>query len=179
MPSHKGQYVTEGSHTEAFVQDLANSQSSLLAYITTLVGDVNEASNVLQQTNLTLWRKWADFSAGTSFIAWARRIAYYEVLTFIRDRARDRLVFDEQTIRSISASYSIEDEDESRLALRHCLGQLTDASSELLRLRYWSGDSIKAIATSKGRTEGAVKMALKRIREALLMCIQNQLEGEP
>lgn len=163
---------------ERFVQELTNAQSELLGYITTLIGDVNEASNILQQTNLVLWRKWREFEPNSAFSAWARRTAYFETLAFVRDRARDRLVFSEETVKSIASCYEVEDDDARRLALRHCLGHLGESASQLLQSRYWSGESIARIASKENKTQAAIKMALMRIRESLLKCIERQMASE-
>lgn len=75
---------------EAFVQLLTAEQLRLLHYIAKLLGDPNEAQNVLQETNLVLWRKSGEFQAGTNFSAWAHNVAYWQVRAFVRDRQRDR-----------------------------------------------------------------------------------------
>jgi RNA polymerase sigma-70 factor (ECF subfamily) len=45
-----------------------------------LLGDLNEAQNVLQETNMVLWRRSADFADGTGVAAWARKVADYQAL---------------------------------------------------------------------------------------------------
>src|SRR5262245_43171691 len=121
---------------DEFVRLLTGEQTSLFSYIATLLGDVNDASNVLQQTNMVLWRKADEFEAGTSFHAWARKVAYFQTLAYIRDMKRDKLVFDEELILQLADRPTIEDEDERRIALRHCLGTLSESSLELLQQRY-------------------------------------------
>jgi RNA polymerase sigma-70 factor (ECF subfamily) len=162
---------------DEFVSLLTGEQTSLFAYIATLLGDVNDASNVLQQTNMVLWKKVDEFEAGSSFHAWARKVAYFQTLAYIRDMKRDRLVFDEEIVHQLADRPSLEDEDERRIALRHCLGTLSESSLELLQQRYVPGKSIRDIAASRNKKVGAVKMALLRIRQALVDCIENQMHG--
>lgn len=160
-----------------FVQLLTAEQDSLLRYIATLLGDVNDANNVLQQTNIVLWRKADDFEAGTSFRAWARKVAYFQTLAFIRDQKRDKLVFDEVLVQQLATEQKIEDEDERQIALRRCLEELPENSLDILRMRYAPGGSIRSIALKHKMNEGAVKMSLVRIRRSLVQCIESKLEG--
>lgn len=161
---------------EAFVQLLTGAQTRLFGYITTLLGDVNDASNVLQQTNMVLWRKADQFSSGTDFHAWALKIAYYQTLAHLRDRKRDRHVFDEVLVQQLASRCSETDEDERRLALRHCLGHLSEDQLDLLRQRYGPGRSILEIAKQRRKSASAIKMALCRLRQSLARCIEGQLQ---
>ena len=90
---------------DEFVRLLTGEQTSLFAYIATLLGDVNDASNVLQQTNMVLWKKADEFAPGTSFHAWARKVAYFQTLAYIRDKKRDKLVFDEELVLQLAAGH--------------------------------------------------------------------------
>ena len=160
---------------EAFVQLLTGEQTRLFGYICTLLGDLNDASNVLQQTNMVLWRKANEFRLGTSFQAWSRNVAYYQTLAFLRDRKRDKHIFDQDLLEQIASRPCVHDEDERHLALRHCLGGISQDSLELLRQRYGPGKSIADIAKQRHKSEAAIKMALMRIRQALADCIKRQL----
>jgi RNA polymerase sigma-70 factor (ECF subfamily) len=173
----------EDSHSDAaresFVQLLTGEQTRLFRYITMLIGDVNDASNILQQTNLVLWRKANDFHVDMSFSLWSRKVAYFTTLAFIRDKRRDKLVFDEDVLQQLADRPAVADDDEIRVALRHCLGALSSDAVELLHQRYWPGKSIGEMARQRGKSEGAIKMALMRIRQTVGQCIERQMEGTP
>ena len=68
--------MNSDERTERFIRCLTDHQSRLFAYLVALLGDVHEARNVLQETNLELWRKSADFADGSDFSAWSRRVAH-------------------------------------------------------------------------------------------------------
>lgn len=161
---------------ERFVQLLTSIQLKLLHYIAMLLGDPNEAANVLQETNLVLWRKAEDFKMGTNFSAWAHQVAYWQVQAYVRDRKRDRHVFDEALIGQL-ANHEPEMtvEPEVRVALRHCLSQVSARNRDMLRQRYEGGQSIATLADRLGKTPSAVKVGLMRVRKALLKCIQHKL----
>jgi RNA polymerase sigma-70 factor, ECF subfamily len=164
-----------GPDRDAFVQLLTGEQTRLFGYIVTLLGDVNDASNVLQQTNLVLWRKADEFDVDTNFQFWSRKVAYYQTLAYLRDRKRDKHIFDGELLEQLASRPVTIDEDERRVALRHCLGTISSDCLDLLQQRYSPGKSIADIARERSKSVGSIKMALMRIRQALVHCIEGQL----
>ena len=162
---------------DEFIRLLTCEQTRLFSYIASLLGDLNDASNVLQQTNMLLWRKVDEFTIGTNFHVWARKVAYYQTLAFLRDRKRDKHIFDDALLAQLASRQSEIDDDERRVALRHCLGSISEESRELVRQRYAPGKSIAEIAKLRQKSEGAIRMALMRIRQALVDCVERQLAG--
>lgn len=166
-----------GPDTDRFVGLLTASQPALYACILSLLPDRLAAHDVLQETNLTLWRKAADFEHGTNFLAWASRIARNHVLNHRRKLRRDRLVFDEGLFAELCERQAARADDASRYAemLRECLGKLQDDQRKLVEERYSPGGSVKQIAESRSQTAGAVSQMLYRIREALMNCVARGL----
>jgi RNA polymerase sigma-70 factor (ECF subfamily) len=162
--------------TEQFIRCLTDHQSRLFIYLVSLLGDVNEARDVLQETNLVLWRRSADFAEGTDFTAWSRTIAHFQVLAYLRDKKRDRLVFDGELLQQLAQRPQPAEDSEARhVALRHCLAELPDGPRLLISQRYRSGSSIRELARRLGKSEGALKVALSRIRKRLMDCIEKRL----
>ncbi len=163
---------------ESFVRLLTAEQFKLLRYIAILLGDPEAASNVLQDTNLVLWRKATEFKRGSNFSAWVRQVAYWEVRAYVRDERRDRHVFSEEVIEQLAAQAVEEPFDaEVRVSLRDCLQHISKPNLRLLQKRYEEGLSIAALAKQLGKTDSAVKVGLLRLRRALLKCIRQRLAG--
>ena len=59
-----------------FVTLLTSHQGRLFAYVLSLVGDADQARDVMQETNAVLWQKSADFEIGTNFSAWMIKTAF-------------------------------------------------------------------------------------------------------
>lgn len=166
---------SQSARDEEFIRLLTNEQISLNRYLLTLLGDHDAAANVLQETNLVIWRKADQFEPGTSFSAWSRKIAYWQTLAYLRDRTRDRHVFSEELVGQLAVNPAIESNArETRVALRHCLGELPDRQLELIRQRYGSELSIDRLAERVGAKPGAIKVRLHRIRRILQNCIEKQ-----
>lgn len=165
--------------SQEFVRLLTGEQFRLHRYIWMLLGDSDAANTVLQETNIALWRKSADFQLGTNFTAWSRKVAFWEVRAYLRDKNRDRHVFTADLVEQLTQREEEQDpaEIETRVALRHCLQAVSKSNRELLSLRYEEGLAIASLANQLGRTQSAVKVALMRLRRSLLSCIQRKLQG--
>lgn len=172
--------MTEPDRSEQFVQLLARYQNRLYGYVFSLLGDHSRASDVLQETNLILWRKIDEFHVDKPFLPWAFAIARFQVLAHLRDQKRDRLLLDAELAAAISEQAETQAErlDEFRQALNHCLGFLSDTNRELVERRYLKSMSIAELASTLDRTASAVKVALMRSRRSLADCIQMRMAAE-
>jgi len=166
--------------TEEFIELLTGAQTALFGYIMSLCHDYARAQDILQETNLTLWRKAGDFEPGTNFTAWACRVAYFHVLNQRRKLSREQLVFDEDVFDYLAERQDqrAEEADDRVVALRRCLQQLPEKQRRLIERRYRPGASVQAMARDEGKTEGAISQALFRIGGTLQTCVETQLTKE-
>ncbi|HEY2155351.1 MAG TPA: sigma-70 family RNA polymerase sigma factor [Isosphaeraceae bacterium] len=171
--------MIKDERAERFIGCLTDHQSRLFVYLVSLLGDVHEARNVLQETNLELWRKSSDFVEGTDFGAWSRRVAHFKVLAYLRDKKRDRHLFDESLLDQIAQRpQPAEDAETLHVALRHCLAALPERLRFLIGRRYGSGLSVRELAAGVGKSEAATKVSLSRIRKQLMHCIERRLAAD-
>lgn len=166
--------------TEYFVQQIAEHQNRLHGYVFSLLGDHSRAADVLQETNMILWRKIGEFDMDKPFLPWAFTIARFQVLAHLRDSKRERVLLDAELAESISA---VAEKQASRVdllqeALRPCLETLSENNRELIEKKYLRSMSVRDIATAVDRTVGAVKLALLRSRRHLADCVQLRLASE-
>jgi RNA polymerase sigma-70 factor (ECF subfamily) len=162
-----------------FCAELTRHQPRLRGLIRCLLFDRFAVEDVLQDTNVTILRKAADYQMGTDFWAWASQVARYQVLTHCKRLRRDKLVFSEELIALLAAEAGsrMAEFDARREALDGCLAKLPPPQRQLLELRYGPKASIEEIAQSLDRTAGSIRQALFRIREALQACIERRLAG--
>lgn len=178
MDDGKGDSQNDPQLSE-FIEKLTASQSILRAYILAALGNYNDAADVLQRTNLTLWKNADSFREGSEFMPWASTLAKYEILSFYRDRGRDRHVFSEEvaTLMLQAVATQVPDVTDRQIALRHCLEKLPARSRDLLRHRYEGGASVAEIAAQTRRSEDSVKSAMLRVRKKLENCIEGRLRS--
>ena len=167
------------SDSEEFVRLLTEAQGPVYGYLLTLIPDRSRARDLLQETNITLWKKAATFEEGTNFNAWACKIAYFHVLSFRRKMAREKLVFDDDILDYLAERNDerlIQDFTKDRnAALKACMQKLSDKQRKLVEERYKPGASVQRIAADQGRTVGAISQTLYRIRHNLMQCIEKTL----
>lgn len=164
---------------EAFVSLLGRHQRRVQQFVGSLVPAAADADDILQDTNLVLWREFERFEPGTNFGAWACTVAFNQVLAWRKKRTRDRLVFDEPFLQAV-ANELIESADrleERAKALAGCVERLPAHHRELLRRRYTDGRPVETIAAEQKRTPDAVYRTLSRVREALYDCVSAALAG--
>jgi RNA polymerase sigma-70 factor (ECF subfamily) len=178
--SHDRNLLVESAPSEEFVRELTGCQARLLSFVMTLLPDQEAAQEVVQNTNVVLWRKASDFTPGTNFLAWAFQIARHEVRAYLRDCARDRLVFDIPLVEEMATSAQAHIENASKLAiyLDECLSLRTAEERALLQARYAMGGSVKEMAKQQGRTPNHLSLMLCRIRQKLASCVGRKLARE-
>lgn len=164
-----------------FVVLLTQHQRNLLSYILTLIPLWSDAEDLLQKTNVRLWEERSRFVPGTSFSAWATRVAYYEVLSWRKTATRSKLVFDTELVGELARmARRIPEESRSRraVALAECLRALPDGKRELLRQCYGEQRKAADLAAKSGKSVVAIYKAIQRLRTALCRCVEMKLAEE-
>jgi RNA polymerase sigma-70 factor (ECF subfamily) len=164
--------------SEEFVAQVAGAQRPLYAYIRSLTGPWADPDDVLQEVNLVLCRKAHEYDGRGRFLTWACRVAYFQVLAYLKRRQRDKhLYLDEALLADLAGPLAaqVEQLDPRLEALRHCLGQLAPRHRRMVTARYARGGSVQAVAEREGRPAGSVRVTLHRIRLLLLACIERTL----
>jgi RNA polymerase sigma-70 factor (ECF subfamily) len=162
-----------------FLAKVTRAQRPLYGFIVTLSGGGCDADDILQETNLVLWRKAGDYDPARDFMPWALRIAQLQTMAHLKKRRR-RPVFDSELLERIAAE-SLADREEAdvrRQALALCLQKLSAKHRQLVARRYEPGASVIAMAAEIGSQPKAVSEMLRRIRHALLECIERSMAAE-
>jgi RNA polymerase sigma-70 factor (ECF subfamily) len=169
-----------GPRAERFVRLLATCQRRVFLYALGLVHNAADAEEILQETNLVLWRKFDQYEPGTDFARWACRIAHFEVLKFRERRARDQRLFTSEFIEALAveSEQSFDEFDARREALAHCLGELREPDRQLVLRRYQEHATTRSVAEALGRSVQGTRRSLHRIRLALLACIERTLAAK-
>jgi RNA polymerase sigma-70 factor (ECF subfamily) len=118
------------SAEERIVGLIARHQPEIHRYVLSLLPNRMLADDVVQETNLVLWRKAAEYDPGQAFLPWALTIAWYQVKAARRDSGRDRHVFDDSLVEMLAVEHRESDGRETELetALEKCLGELSETS---------------------------------------------------
>ena len=163
-----------------FLELYSSHYPRLQFYVTALLPTANDASDVLQETSMVLWRKFDSFEIGTNFFAWACKIARFQVMKYRERQGRSARLFDTSLLEKLA----VEACDERMVqgvplqALENCLGKLAEGDRTLIRQRYQPNTTVQQLASDIGRSANSVSKSLGRIRRVLLECIDRTLALE-
>ncbi len=162
------------------IRRFTGMRASVLGYLRVLVRDAHLAEDLFQETCLVVLRKLGEFDRSADFGAWVRGIALNLARNALRKERYLRLMPSPNLAGAIErtfASVPAREDEETALRLERlgeCMGQVEHRQRKLLDLRYRGGATIREIARQTGRTEGAVQVALSRVRQFLLRCLDRK-----
>ena len=165
---------------DQFLRLFMEHEEALRLFVRSLLFNQEEAREVMQDVAIVLWRKFDDSLDSLSFRRWAFGVARMEVLTFRRDRARDRHSFGEEVVELLerTAEEEFDTLDSEIGALENCIEKLPSEQQKLVRKAYQSGVKMHELATQLGRTPMSLYKQLHRIRLQLMKCIQGELASK-
>lgn len=172
--------MTERDNNEWLVEQIAGIQPRLFSMILALVHEVNTTNDILQETNLVLWRKADEYDRSRSFDAWAFGVGRMQVRAHMTRAGRDRLMLGESASKKIAAlaARDADQFDDRHAALQHCLDTLSDTHRKMILDRYQADGSVQRIAKSLGRSADSVSTTLLRVRRSLAECIEKRMAAE-
>jgi RNA polymerase sigma-70 factor (ECF subfamily) len=169
---------TSAETDERFVRLFSQSEPALRAFVRSLLPSWAEVDEVMQETSLVLWRKFAQYDPETPFLRWACVVARFEALKMRRRHARDRHVFDEDLLSLLAdeAEQETDSLERQRHALDRCLEKLPARQRHLVCAAYAEGVTMKEVATRTGCTPTSLYKAINRVRGQLFECMQRSLQ---
>ncbi len=182
-PDPKPEPMLEDSASAREVAALIRGlQPTLTEFAAGLLGGADGADDVVQETNLFLWERRADYEPGSDFRAWALRVARFKVMAARRDVARERrLRFSDETLERLAArAEERAGGAERRLkALGGCLGRIRLQDRRLLEWKYARRGSLTELADAVGESANAIHKKISRLRMALRQCVEKALSQNP
>jgi RNA polymerase sigma-70 factor (ECF subfamily) len=163
-----------------FAMLVREHQAGLRAFIRSLGADDAWADDLAQEVFLVAYRKQAAFDQSADFGKWLRGIARRQVMADCRKKARrGRLMHDGITEILLNLGHG-EDEiqpDRSKLvvAMKACVGKLSESQRSLLHTRYEKGRKAKDMAGERNQSADALRKQLQRIRLSIRHCIEKKL----
>lgn len=167
------------NNTSEFIKLLTGHQSSLRAFIVSLMPGCNDIDDVLQDTNVVLWEKMEQFELGSNFQAWAFAVARNMAKAHWKKSKRDHSPTLNQTvIDAVVQTWFQRDTNSTstkQKALNYCLDSLKTSERELIDARYQSDESLEIHALNIGRSAESIRVSLFRIREKLRSCVEKRV----
>jgi RNA polymerase sigma-70 factor (ECF subfamily) len=153
-----------------------------LGYLVRLTGNLADARDLLQATNLTAWEKRDVFEPGSSAVAWMRSIA----LNHYRNETRKRQSRPTVPLLDTDLEHMVEARHEERereggrkrKLLQICLGKLPDRQRSVVERFYLDGASLEDLGRESDRKPNAMAQLLYRARQNLIECVGRESHRE-
>jgi len=171
---------SDDQHHDNFLRLFTAHEPAVRAFVRALVPTLSDANDVMQEVSIVLWRRFGDYDGAKDFRGWAFGVAKLKVLSWQRDRGRDRHVFGDD-LTDLLACHAEENADRlaaQREALRLCLERLPAEQRRLVDSAYAPDTRIHELAQSFGQSIAALYKRLHRIRLALIECTRGELMKE-
>jgi len=165
---------------QLFVRLLMQHDRTIRAFLRGLLPTSADVDEVMQEVSVVAWRKFDQLDRPENFLRWACGIARYEVLTYRRGKARDRLVLGED-IETLMADEGLEELPQRKqqlAALEDCLNKLPVERRQLVLQAYSARGQLKSLAEKVGKSPEALYKLISRIRRQLLACVERFLAAE-
>ncbi|MEW6248181.1 MAG: sigma-70 family RNA polymerase sigma factor [Nitrospirota bacterium] len=173
--------VVKGDH-QAFSQLYDQSSSLLYTLALRILGNRDEAAELLQDIYLEVWKKVARYDVGRGTpMAWLVTLTRSRALDRLRARAsKARTVVDSMDLSTphvpdqSPGPFEIQADLELRNAVSKALAELPEAQQQALELAYYEGLSHTEIAARLNEPVGTIKTRIKlgmnKLRTALRGC---------
>ncbi|GGH76009.1 RNA polymerase sigma factor [Phaeocystidibacter marisrubri] len=155
----------------AFNALVETQQEQLLRVILRIVGDHDEALDLLQDTFIKIWQNLEKFEGKSKWSTWTYRIASNEALMYLRKKKKWMTTSDPLVTEQLEAS-SFFDGDEAMVALYRALDTLPAKQRLVFQMRYFDELPYSEIAEITSTSEGALKAsyhhAVKKIESEVI-----------
>ncbi len=158
-----------------------NYQAKLYHHIRTLVGDHEDADDVLQNTFIKAYRNIDKFEERSSLFTWLFKIATNESLTCIGSNKKKQItdnIENHENIQYVSGFANLTG-DFIRSALDKAINELPQQQRTIFSLRYFEEMSYNDMSGILGVTNGALKAsyhhAVKKIENYLRIISANEI----
>jgi len=151
-------------------------QGKLFAYLYRLIGDKDEAEDLLQNVFIKSYRNLESYDVNRKFSSWIYRIAHNEAVNFIKRKSLKRFISIESvtSVKDKIDSASVEDNAHESWIRKETSREVDDAIKKLpfkyrqvLVLRYYSDKSYEEISEILGKPVNTVGTLIKRAKDKL------------
>lgn len=169
-------------YSSEFEAELNRAQVPILGYLVRLTGNLADARDLLQVSNLTAWDKRESYEVGSDFIAWMRAIARNHYRNESRKwQSRPTVpLLDMDLEMMVESRHDEREKEESRKRrlLHFCLEKLPDRQRTVVVQFYLEGNTLEEVGEMEGRKANAIAQLLHRARQNLIRCVRQESHRE-
>lgn len=152
-------------------------ENRLYKFIKVKLNDSFEASDILNETFLEVWRKAGTFEGRSKVSTWLFGIAYYK--TMDRLRKKKPILIDEENFPEIvdesADAMACMLSDERGSHVKHCLETLSESHRAVMQLAFFEDMAYGEIAAIVDCPENTVKTRMFHAKQAMKHCLQGRM----
>ena len=151
-------------------------EKRVYAFSVSRLHDPHDATDVLNQVMLEVWRTAWRFEGRSTVSTWVLGITHHKVMTqFRRQGHREMVELDPGLIAETGATIDeILDQAQEAERLRRCVESLSDAHRQVVHLAFYEDLSYREIAKIVDCPEGTVKTRAFHAKKALKRCLAGE-----
>jgi RNA polymerase sigma-70 factor (ECF subfamily) len=162
---------------ERYVGLLLANQKRIYGFILAMVPNLSDADDIMQETAMTMCRKFEQFKPGTNFPGGAMAVARSKIIRFRQKQGSSKVQFTDDAFQQIldRSETLVSNIDNRARALELCLIKLKDDDRSLIEMRYEQSNRINEIAAKVGRPVHGLYKAMARIHNLLRQCVERTM----
>ena len=151
-------------------------ESRVYQFIKSKLNDSFEASDILNEVFLDVWRKADSFEGRSKVSTWLFGIAYYKTMDRLRKKKPelvddDLLEIEDESPSQLSCLVSVENAGD----VRFCLDKLKAAHRAVMQLTFFDDLSYREIAQIVDCPENTVKTRMFHAKQAMKQCLTRRM----
>jgi RNA polymerase sigma-70 factor (ECF subfamily) len=177
--------LVKAGHSEIYDEIVKRYEKKLFSYIYRLVGNKEEAEDILQNVFVKAYRNIRTFDIERKFSSWIYRIAHNEAINFLKKKNKKKFISWEDIVTSKDKIETKSEErspidvwirKESAIEVKKAMERLPEKYRKVLMLRYFSEKSYEEIGKTLKSPVNTVGTLINRAKKKL-MAIINEMEG--
>lgn len=175
--------VIHKQNREAYKELFTRYQKKLFTYIFHLIGNKDEAEDILQNVFSKTYRNIENFDTSRKFSSWIYRIAHNESVNFLKKRSKrhtvswDDITTSKDKLDTATNDELIEDKWMHQEIIREvdeAIGKLSEKYQKVLKLRYFQEYSYEEIGIMLGKPVNTIGTLINRAKKNLLEIVKNK-----
>lgn len=172
--------LIKDGHPEIYDEIVKRYEKKLFSYIYRLVGNREEAEDILQNVFVKTYRNIKTFDIERKFSSWIYRIAHNEAINFLKKRNKKKFVSWEDIVASKDKMETKSNErspidiwirKESAMEVNQAMDRLPEKYRKVLMLKYFSEKSYEEISKTIGSPVNTVGTLISRAKKKLMTVI--------
>ncbi len=172
---------------DEYILEVVSHQKRIYGFIKSIHPFPNEIDDILQETNITLIKKYHDFDGAKEFIPWAMAIARWTWMAYKQKRWRhtSKVSYREDNIWDVADPKSCahyknkEEENEARIYLLNKASEQLSKDEKIILKMAVEGKTLEEMSLKLGLTKNCLSTRKSRLLSKLKFIIKNENSKVP